>query len=147
MPIPFARRVAAFNRRVTNPILDPIVWYLPSFGRVEHVGRRTGERHQAPMMAFASADGQRLTFALTYGPEANWVQNALAAGWVDFTSRSAGRRHLVRPRVVHDPVRRAMPPVVRGVLGLIGVDDFLVADVDATQPGEVDSRAGGRAER
>src|SRR3954447_22765597 len=51
VPIPCARRVAAFNRRVTNPILDPIVWYLPAFGRIEHVGRRTGKVHRAPMMA------------------------------------------------------------------------------------------------
>jgi hypothetical protein len=134
VPIPFARRVAAFNRRVTNPILDPIVWYLPAFGRVEHVGRRTGKVHRAPMMAFRSGDGRRLTFALTYGPEANWVQNALAAGSLDFDSRWSGRVHLQRPRVVHDPSRRAMPWLVRGALGVMRVDDFLEAEIEASGP-------------
>jgi len=80
MPLPFARQVATFNQRVTNPILGPIVWYLPRFGRIEHVGRRSGRRFVAPMLAFPSRDRRRMTFALTYGPEAEWVRNALAAG-------------------------------------------------------------------
>jgi deazaflavin-dependent oxidoreductase (nitroreductase family) len=129
VPIPFARRVAAFNRRVTNPILGPIVWYLPTFGRIEHVGRTSGRRYRAPMMAFRSHDGRRITFALTYGPEANWVRNALAEGSVDFVSRWSGRLHLVAPRVIHDPARRAMPWLVRRALGVMQVDDFLEVDV------------------
>src|SRR3954447_19682093 len=129
MALPFARTIAAFNRRVTNPILGPIVWHLPGFGRIEHVGRRSGRRHVAPMMAFHSADGGRLIFALTYGPEAGGVRNALAAGELTFDSRWTGRVRLVEPRLVHDPQRRAMPPLVRGALGVMGVDDFLEATV------------------
>ena len=33
MPIPFASQVASFNKHVTNRILGPITWYLPTFGR------------------------------------------------------------------------------------------------------------------
>lgn len=131
MPIPFARGVARFNQRVTNRLLDPVVWYLPGFGRIVHVGRRTGDLHRAPMLAFPGPDRRTVTFALTYGPEAEWVQNALAAGWVDFESRRGGRIRLVRPRLVHDRERRAMPWLVRHALGLLAVDDFLVADVAA----------------
>ncbi len=131
MPIPFPRTVAAINRRITNPILGPIVWFLPGFGVIEHVGRRTGNRFRAPMLAFRSRDGRRLTFALTYGAEANWVQNALAAGFVDFSSRSAGRLHLVDPRLIHDPARRAMPWLVRRALGVVRVDDFLETTVES----------------
>lgn len=131
MPIPFARQVAAINKRITNPILDPIVWYLPFFGRIEHVGRRSGTRHVAPMMAFRSRDGRRLTFALTYGPEAQWVQNALAAGAVTFDSRWSGRLRLVTPRLIHDEGRRAMPWLVRRALGVMGVNDFLEATIDS----------------
>ena len=129
MPIPFADRVARFNRRVTNPILGPITWYLPSFGRIEHVGRTSGRPYAAPMMAFRSRDGRRFTFALTYGPGANWVQNALAAGEVTFVSRWSGRVRLTDIRVVHDPQRRAMPRIVRLVLGVMQVDDFLEGTV------------------
>lgn len=129
MPIPFAERVARFNQRVTNPILGPITWYLPSFGRIEHVGRTSGRPYSAPMMAFRSRDRRRFTFALTYGPEANWVQNALAAAEVTFVSRWSGRVHLTDVRVVHDPKRRAMPRIVRLALGVMQVDDFLEGTV------------------
>jgi deazaflavin-dependent oxidoreductase (nitroreductase family) len=131
VPIPFARQVAALNKRITNPILGPIVWYLPFFGRLEHVGRRSGARHVSPMMAFRSRDGRRLTFALTYGPEAPWVKNALAAGTVTFDSRWSGRLRLVDPRLIHDEHRRAMPSLVRHALGLMRVNDFLEATIDS----------------
>jgi len=140
MPLPFARQIAAFNRRVTNPILGPIVWYLPRFGRIEHVGRRSGRRFVAPMLAFPSRDRRRLTFALTYGPDAGWVRNALVAGQVVFESRWSGRLRLVEPRLIHDPRRRAMPWLVRRGLGLMQVNDFLEAIV-ATDDPEVDAGA------
>ena len=134
MPMPFARQVAAFNRRVTNPILGPIVWYLPRFGRIEHVGRRSGRHYVAPMMAFPSRDGRRMTFALTYGAEAEWVRNAIAAGEVTFDSRWSGRVRLVAPRLIHDPRRRAMPWLVRRVLGLTQVNDFLEGTIARDGP-------------
>ena len=125
MPVPFARQIARFNRRVTNPILGPITWYVPWFGRIEHVGRKTGQRHIAPMMAFRSRDRRRLTFALTYGPEAQWVKNAVAADEVTFDSRWSGRLRLAHIRIIHDPERRAVPRIVRVGLGVMQVDDFL----------------------
>ena len=125
MTMPFARQVARFNQRVTNPLLSPITWYLPGFGRIEHVGRVSGRRYVAPMMAFRSADGRSLAFALTYGPEAQWVRNALAAGEVTFVSRAAGRVRLIGPRVVHDPGHSAVPKPIGWILGLMRVDDFL----------------------
>ena len=129
MAIPFAARIARFNTHVTNRILGPISWYLPSFGRVEHVGRTSGRRYRTPMMAFLSADRRRLMFALTYGPGAHWVLNALAAGEVTFDSRRDGPRRLVGLHVVHDPRRRAMPWIVRQVLAVMHVDDFLEGTV------------------
>ena len=125
MAIPFSSQVARFNTRVTNRLLGPISWFLPSFGRIEHVGRRTGRRHSAPMMAFRSRDHRRFTFALTYGPGADWVKNALAAREVTFTSRWSGRVRLTELEVVHDPSRRLMPGPVRMILWVLRVDDFL----------------------
>ena len=129
MAIPFARQISRFNNRVTNRWLGPIVWYLPGFGRIEHVGRRTGRRHLSPMMAFRSGDGRRLTFALTYGPEADWVRNALGAGELTFDSRRTGRIRLTAPLLVHDPARRPVPRPIRPVLRLMRVDDFLEATI------------------
>jgi hypothetical protein len=130
VPIPFSRQVARFNSRYTNRLLAPITWYLPGFGRIEHVGRVTGRTHVAPMMAFRSPDRRRLTFALTYGPEAQWVQNTLAAGDVTFDSRWSGRVRLVDVHVIHDPARRAMPWLIGRILAVLRVDDFLEGTVD-----------------
>jgi hypothetical protein len=135
MAIPFARQIARFNNRVTNRWLSPIVWYLPGFGRIEHDGRRTGRRNVSPMMGFRSGDGRHLTFALTYGPEADWVRNALAARGLTFDSRRTGRVRLTEPRLIHDSERRLVPWPVRQVLRLMRVDDFLeatIADAPAT---------------
>lgn len=122
MPLPLL--LGRFNVRVTNPLLWPIVSRLPGshFGRVVHVGRRSGRVYRAPMLAFPHGD--RLVFALTYGPRAQWVQNVLARGECDFETRR-GSRHLVEPRLVRDGERRPVPRLVRPVLGWIGSYDFL----------------------
>jgi hypothetical protein len=129
MAIPFARQISLFNNRVTNRWLGPIVWYLPGFGRIEHVGRTSGRRHVSPMLAFRSQARRRLTFALTYGPETDWVRNALAAGELTFDSRRTGRVRLTEPRLIHDPARRPVPLPIRWILRLMRVDDFLEATI------------------
>jgi hypothetical protein len=128
--IPFARQVARFNSRVTNRVLAPITWWFPKFGRIEHIGRVTGRTHVAPMMAFRSPDRRRLTFALTYGPDAHWVRNALAAGEVTFDSRWSGRVRLVDVHVIHDPARRAVPWLIGRLLAILRVDDFFEGTID-----------------
>jgi hypothetical protein len=82
------------------------------------------------MMAFPSPDGRQLTFALTYGAEAQWVRNVLAAGEFRYRSRKSGTVRLVEPQVVRDPGRRAMPRFVRQMLAVMHVDDFLVATIE-----------------
>lgn len=122
MPLP--RSLGRFNRWVTNPILWPILGRLPgsAFGRVVHVGRRTGRVYRTPMLAFP--DGERIVFALTYGPDAQWVQNVLAAGSCDFETRR-GTHHLVEPRLFQDPTCPAIPPLIRRILGILRADDLL----------------------
>ena len=130
MPLP--QLLGRINRRVTNPILWPIVGRLPrsGFGRIVHVGRRTGRVYRTPMLGFGRGD--RIVFALTYGPHTQWVRNVLAAGSCDFETRRS-TRHLVEPRLVHDPERRLVPPMVGSVLGWLGVDDFLEMRVTSAQ--------------
>ena len=129
MPIPAARHVASVNRLIGNRILGPITWWLPGFGRIEHRGRVTGRTHRAPMLAFPSGDGRRMVFALTYGPEADWVRNVLISGEVGWLTRRRGMIRLVEPRLVHDPARTMVPRAVRLPLRILHVDDFLVATI------------------
>jgi deazaflavin-dependent oxidoreductase (nitroreductase family) len=117
-----ARRIARFNRRVTNRVTGPLVPHLPGFGLVIHRGRRSGNRYETPVNVFTRGDG--FVIALTYGVQADWVQNVLAAGGCELVTRGH-RIQLDQPELVHDEQRALATPVVRPVLRLIGAADFL----------------------
>ena len=123
MPIP--RVIAAVNLRLTNPILRHAAGWPPWFAIVTHVGRRSGTVRRTPINIFRRRG--RYVIALTYGPDAEWVKNVLAAGGCEIETM---RRHvrLTAPERLHDPKRRLVPWIVRQALGLIRVDDFLVLD-------------------
>jgi deazaflavin-dependent oxidoreductase (nitroreductase family) len=116
------RRMAAFNRHVTNRVLGGAAPRLPGFGVVHHVGRRSGRAHATPVNCFKTPDGY--LFALTYGSRAEWVRNVLAAGGCELTTRGRTVR-LENPRLFRDERRSRMPAHVRLVLGLVHVDEFL----------------------
>ena len=121
MPLP--KRLARFNRHVTNRVVEPVARRLPGFAVVSHVGRRSGRVYRTPVNLFR--DGDRYVVALTYGSDSQWVRNVLAAGAVDIETR--GRRvHLVAPEVVRDAERSLVPSPVRPVLGLVRVSDFML---------------------
>jgi deazaflavin-dependent oxidoreductase (nitroreductase family) len=121
MPLP--RRLARFNRIVTNPVLGPLARYLPGFAIVSHVGRRSGRTYRTPVNLFRRGDDY--VIALTYGADSHWVRNVLAACGADMETR--GRRlHLVDPEVVRDPARAFVPKLVRIPLRLANVDEFML---------------------
>lgn len=121
MPLP--RGVGRFNKSVTNRLTQAFAPRAPGFGMIVHRGRRSGRLYRTPVNAFRTADGY--VFALTYGPEVDWVKNVLAAGEAELETR--GRRIRLRlPRLVHDSSRRLVPPLVRVPLRLFHVADFLV---------------------
>jgi deazaflavin-dependent oxidoreductase (nitroreductase family) len=123
--VPLPRRVGRFNKAVTNRLTQAFAPRAPGFGVIVHRGRRSGRTYRTPVNAFGTTDGY--VFALTYGPEVDWVKNVLAAGAAELETR--GRRIGLRsPRVVHDQSRRLVPPLVRLPLLLLGVADFLVLE-------------------
>jgi deazaflavin-dependent oxidoreductase (nitroreductase family) len=76
------QRLARFNRHVTNPIQKLWAGRVPSFGILEHVGRRSGRHYRTPLTVFpAEVDGQPgVAVLLTYGPDRDWLKNLHAAG-------------------------------------------------------------------
>jgi deazaflavin-dependent oxidoreductase (nitroreductase family) len=76
------QRLARFNRHVTNPIQRMWAGWLPSFGIVEHVGRRSGKPYRTPVTVFkTNVDGKPgVAILLTYGPDRDWLKNLTAAG-------------------------------------------------------------------
>lgn len=119
MPLPV--RLARFNRRVTNPLLMPLVGRLGAFATIEHRGRTTGTIYCTPVNVFDCDDD--LIVALTYGTHADWVKNVLAGGG---TLVRQGCRLQIRQAVIvgREVGWPQMPVVVRGLLQLLGVHHF-----------------------
>jgi deazaflavin-dependent oxidoreductase (nitroreductase family) len=96
--------------------------WTPGFGVVIHRGRRSGREYQTPVNVYATEDGYVL--ALTYGTDTDWVKNVLAADGCELRTRGRVIR-LVSPCLFHDETRRAIRPLERQVLRVLGVADFL----------------------
>jgi deazaflavin-dependent oxidoreductase (nitroreductase family) len=120
MPIP--RIVRQWNKAGLNRVTVHVAPWMPGFGVVIHRGRRSGRRYQTPVSVFATEDGY--LFALTYGPDTDWVKNVLAAGGCEL--RTCGRAiRLSSPRLYQDKSRRDIRTPERQILRIIGTADFL----------------------
>jgi deazaflavin-dependent oxidoreductase (nitroreductase family) len=123
MPLP--RALARFNRVATNHVGRLVAPYVPGAANIVHRGRRSGREYRTPISAFRRPGGYAA--ALTYGPEAEWVQNVLAAGSAILEMRG-GTVRVTKPRVIHDPAYRLVPALVGAILSLLGADAFLLLD-------------------
>jgi deazaflavin-dependent oxidoreductase (nitroreductase family) len=111
-----------FTTRVVNPVTRLFAGWLPGFGLLSYTGRKTGRRYGIPINVFKRGDFY--VFALTYGSEANWVRNVLAAGGAEL--RTGGRDiRLVDPELLVDPAGRLVPLPVRLFLRLNRVTEYL----------------------
>lgn len=91
------RRIAHFNKRVTNPAARAITPWLPNLGTLEHVGRNSGKRYRTPLLVFKTHDGYAILVG--YGSQTDWLKNVLAGGPTALHKR--GRVvDLTNPRVV-----------------------------------------------
>lgn len=73
-----SRRVARFNKLVTNPIQGVYAWRLPPWMVIIHRGRRTGRPYRTPVLAFKQ--NRTMIIALLYGEESDWLRNLRVAG-------------------------------------------------------------------
>lgn len=96
--------------RYVDPVLRPMANWLPGFGTVNHQGRRSGRTYRTPVNVFRRKDVY--LFVLTYGSDADWVRNVLAAGGCALRTRGRDVA-LVDPRLVHDPELRLVPAIPR----------------------------------
>jgi len=134
MPIP--KVAGRWNKAGLNRVTRHIAPWMPGLGVVIHRGRRSGRRYQTPVNVFTADDGY--VFALTYGPDTDWVKNVLAAGSCELRTRG-DTIELVSPRLFHDETRRGIRPFERQVLRVLGVADFLSlkpASTTAATPGQ-----------
>jgi deazaflavin-dependent oxidoreductase (nitroreductase family) len=116
------RRTARINRAATNKVSIHLAGFLPGMGIVIHVGRRTRNVYRTPVIVFRTKDGFRI--ALTYGGASDWVKNAIAHGAVRLITRHR-EYELTEPELVTDPHRQHVPLLLRGLLHLLRVSEFL----------------------
>jgi uncharacterized membrane protein required for colicin V production len=75
----FRRRwLAKINIAFTNRITGLFAGWLPGFGILTHVGRKSGKVYRTPINVFRASNG--FIIALTYSSQSEWAKNVLAAG-------------------------------------------------------------------
>jgi deazaflavin-dependent oxidoreductase (nitroreductase family) len=116
------RWLAKINIALTNRITGLFAGWLPGFGILTHVGRKSGRVYRTPINVFRASNG--FIIALTYSSQSEWVKNVLAARGCELKTR--GKKYqLASPNVVHDPTRRRFPTPVRLVLRIVGADEYM----------------------
>jgi deazaflavin-dependent oxidoreductase (nitroreductase family) len=128
-----------FTTAVVNRLTRLFAGHLPGFAILDYRGRRSGKAYRTPMNVFR--DGDDYVFALTYGSDAQWVKNVLAAGECDLEVRGK-RVHLIEPKLFADPSRHLMPQPVRFFLGVMRVTEFLRMRPGTSPAAERDQGAG-----
>jgi deazaflavin-dependent oxidoreductase (nitroreductase family) len=82
----FRRRwLAKINIAFTNRITGVFAGWLPGFGILTHVGRKSGKVYRTPVNVFRASNG--FIIALTYSSQSEWVKNVLAAGGCELKTR------------------------------------------------------------
>jgi deazaflavin-dependent oxidoreductase (nitroreductase family) len=131
VPTPRTKRLLPFTR-MFNPLMRPFAARIPGFAIITYEGRRTGRTHSTPINVF-HRDGDYF-FALTYGPDAQWVKNVRASGTARLEER--GRTTILRdPRLFTDPKASLVPQPIRLFLRLMRVTEFV-----RMSPGLIDRR-------
>jgi deazaflavin-dependent oxidoreductase (nitroreductase family) len=130
MRVELPRRLARFNRTVTNRVQGRYAWLLPPWLVICHTGRRSGRRYRTPVIGFVR--GRTLAVVILYGERSDWIRNVLAG---DGQVVRAGRTYELRdPRVVdvsETDGRMALP----ARLGARLSGKLLAAELEGPLPG------------
>jgi deazaflavin-dependent oxidoreductase (nitroreductase family) len=120
------RAMRRLNRSFTNPLVRPLARRLPPLAIVHHVGRKSGRRHQTPVLAFPTGEG--FVTPLPYGTDTDWCLNWMEAG-KGFVETAGRRTAVVNPRVVSaDEALSLLPAILRPGLRLLGLPGFMLVD-------------------
>jgi deazaflavin-dependent oxidoreductase (nitroreductase family) len=124
--------VPGFVDKIVRPltaVLNPLImrfaggWWFPMFSVLHHRGRRSGQMYATPISAMPRGDFFWL--GLTFGEDAAWARNILAAGDCELRYRVTDY-HLVDPAVLDSSaVRSELPPVMRLGLAILRVPKVL----------------------
>ena len=124
--------VPGFVDKIVRPltkVLNPLImrfaggWWFPMFSVLRHRGRRSGQIYSTPVSAMPR--GAFFWLGLTFGEDAAWARNIIAAGDCDLSYRGTDY-HLAEPIVLESKsVRSQLPPVMALGLSMLGVPKVL----------------------
>ena len=111
--------------RFTSPLTLPLAGkrWNPIFAVVEHQGRRTGRRYEAPVAARRTAGG--FVISLAFGAQVDWYKNLLAADGGTIRWRGRAYRVTEPERITSATALAAFNPVQRLFLRIGGVDGYV----------------------
>jgi deazaflavin-dependent oxidoreductase (nitroreductase family) len=133
--MPLSKRIARLNKVGLNRLTIKIAPWMPGFGVVTHRGRRSGKEYRIPVNVFRRGGG--FLFCLTYGKDSDWVRNVRAAGGCTLLTRRRTHR-LTNPRLEHhEQSLPELPVLVRTIMKLTKVHDYLQLDMVDGPAGEV----------
>jgi deazaflavin-dependent oxidoreductase (nitroreductase family) len=122
---PTARRVVRYAARLINPLILLIAGrrWMPILGVLRHRGRRSGRIYATPLGMRPL--GNAFLMPRTFGENAAWYLNVLAAGWCTVTYK--GREHtLIDPQVVdYATAAPAFPRYELLQFRAVGINEFL----------------------
>lgn len=119
------RRVIRLAARILNPLTLLVAGrsWMPIVGVLHHVGRRSGRAYTTPLGMRPLGDSFLLP--RTFGDNAAWYQNVLAAGWCVVTYRGHNYT-LISPEVAdYATAAPAFPRYELAQFRLIGINEFL----------------------
>jgi deazaflavin-dependent oxidoreductase (nitroreductase family) len=122
---PRTRRVVRFVAQFVNPVVVLIAGrrWMPILGVMHHAGRRTGRIYATPLGM--RRIGNSFVMPRTFGEDAAWYRNVLAAGGCSVTYLSKVYS-LVEPEVIdYATAAPAFPGYERLQFRLIGINEYL----------------------
>ncbi len=122
---PRTRRLVRFIARFVNPVVMLIAGrrWMPVVGILHHRGRRSGRAYATPLGMRPLGDS--FVMPRTFGEEAAWYRNVLAAGGCVVTYRGTDYT-LVEPEVIdYATAAPAFPRYERLQFRLVGINEYL----------------------
>jgi len=121
-PSAFVDRIVRPMTHVLNPLILRVAgsWWFPIASLLHHRGRKSGRLYATAVTAVRR--GGSFWLAVTFGENAGWVRNIMAAHEADLRYRGFDY-HLVDAEMVEGgAVKSELPAVMRfGILPLLGV--------------------------
>lgn len=101
------------------------------FSLVRHVGRKTGHAYETPVILARAPGG--FVAELTYGENVDWYRNVVAAGGCVVLYRGKEYRVSAIEACDAETGRAAYPAPLRGVLKLMGRNDYRLLRTSGTR--------------